>query len=286
MAIVLVLSIAVAIGTAAAAPSATAMRVVLGQKSYSSWSLRAYLALRHCHGASPLSCPVLLRPFLTGCTEREAFQQQHVLVAGGFSSAEAQRAAREAILVHSPSGKVPALFDPAVTPEPIYDSLAIALYLHHRCPERNLFPGDAAAYAQCVSACAEMHSGFTGVRSNMPHNCVRKGYAHGAKVLQKEEVRLDIARLIELWTALRTKYAALGPYLLGAFSAADCAFAPVVLRLSTYDRGLSSLQGSPLALAYANTILENEYVREWIADAILEGPETKIAGYEAFCDPL
>jgi glutathione S-transferase len=238
------------------------MNLVIGQKTYSSWSLRAFLALRHC---------------------TTDFIETPVLLAGALASDEKKAESEASILMYSPTGKVPCLFDAAsLGDQPVYDSLAIISYLHESFPDAKLFPTDKSARAMCLSACCEMHSGFMSLRSNMPHHCVRSGYAHGAVVLGKEDVRADIQRLIELWTELRAKYSAYGPYLFGEFSAADCMFAPVALRFATYDRDLKSLTAT--AQEYVRTILNNEYVKEWISAARDEGDDSKIAQYEAFCD--
>jgi glutathione S-transferase len=205
------------------------------------------------------------------------------LVAGGFATEDQKAVARDLIAKYSPTGKVPVLLDPALGDDvPIYDSLAILIYLDGKYPEAKLLPEDGRARAQCLSAVCEMHSGFVGMRSNMPLNCVRRGYSHGARALAKPEVQADVQRLNELWGDLRGEYSASGPYLFGAFSAADCAFAPVALRFVTYDQDLSSL--TPMARDYVRAIQRNAYVCEWIAGADAEGPETKIGGYEALCD--
>lgn len=216
----------------------------------------------------------------------EPFDEINVILAGAGSSEERRDAAKASIMKYSPTGKVPVLFDEALGSEAIYDSMAIALYLHIKYPAANLFPADPLAYAQCLSACAEMHSGFMGLRSNMPHNCVSRAFIHGAKVLTKEDVRSDIARVAELWTKLRETYASQGPYLFGQFSAADCFYAPIAFRLFGYDKDLSTLEAAPLAKAYVNTIINNELVQDWVRAARGEPDDSKIAQYEAFCDPL
>ncbi|HEX5126522.1 MAG TPA: glutathione S-transferase family protein [Rhodocyclaceae bacterium] len=172
------------------------MQLIIGNKNYSSWSLRGWLAAK----ASGLP-----------------FEETHILLG--------QPDTRQQILAFSPSGKVPCLIDHGLT---VWDSLAIAEYLAERAP--GMWPRDAAMCAVARSVSAEMHSGFAALRSQMPMN-IRKNYAgHG----RTPEVMADIERIVSLWNDCRARYGKGGPYLFGGYSIADIMFAPVCFRFATY----------------------------------------------------
>lgn len=179
--------------------------LVIGNKNYSSWSLRAWLAL---------------------CQAQIDFEEIRIPLYGPAS--------KEQVLRYSPSGKVPVLIDGDVT---VWESLAIGEYLAERYPDRGLWPEapDARALARAVSC--EMHAGFVVLRTHMSMNCRKhlpgKGRAAG--------VQDDIDRVCAIWKECRTKFGADGPFLFGAFSIADAMFAPVVLRFETYAVRLDSL---------------------------------------------
>ncbi|MGE0873379.1 MAG: glutathione S-transferase family protein [Burkholderiales bacterium] len=170
--------------------------LVIGNKNYSSWSLRPWLAMK----------------FLG-----IAFQELRIPLYGPGATEEIRR--------YSPTGKVPCLVDGTVR---IWDSLAILEYLAESHP---LWPQDSAARAMARSASAEMHSGFQELRQHMSMNLRRrlpgKGRTPGALA--------DVARIIALWTECREKHGSGGEFLFGAFSAADAMYAPVVLRFRTYE---------------------------------------------------
>ena len=169
----------------------------LGNKNYSSWSMRAWLAVRQ-----------------SGCEfEDVAFHLGSVGV-------------RARIAEHSPSGKVPALRHDDLT---IWDSLAITEYLAERFPEAGIWPGDEADRSRARSVVAEMHAGFTSLRAAMPFNCRRSSPGVG----REPGVVEDIARVTEIWRRCRAR-AGQGRFLFGAYSAADISFAPVVSRFRTY----------------------------------------------------
>ena len=174
------------------------LKLVIGSKNFSSWSLRAWLALEHV-GA----------PY------------EEVLVSFGDPDW------REQVKRYSPSGKVPFLIDGALE---IWDSFAIVEYLHEKFPAANLWPRDPAARALGRSAAAEMHSGFTALRQSMPMDI----QAHAPGKGHTPEVLADAARVQEIWRTCRARHGAGGPYLLGSFSAADCFYAPVVFRFMSY----------------------------------------------------
>ncbi len=181
------------------------LSIVIGNRNYSSWSLRAWLALAH-----------------TGAPFEE------VMIP--LSRPET----KEAILRNSPAGKVPVLRHGDLT---VWDSLAICEYLAEVFPEAGLWPAAADARAVARAVSAEMHSGFVALRSNMPMN-VRaslrgKGRAPG--------VDADIARIVEIWETCRRRFGGGGAFLFGSFSVADAMFAPVISRFKTYDVALSDV---------------------------------------------
>lgn len=191
-----------------------AMQLVIGNKRYSSWSLRAALALE-----------------LTGKPYDE------VLI--GLRQADT----RVQILAHSPTGKVPLL----VTEQgPIWDSLAIAEYLAETYREAHLWPRDQYARALARSACAEIHSGFVALRTHLPMDLV-----HDQALADTPADALeDIQRVIELWTQCRTRFGADGGFLFGHASIADAFYAPVAARLRSYRVALPPLAADYVATIY------------------------------------
>ena len=199
-----------------------ALKLVIGSKNFSSWSLRAWLALEH-----------------TGAPYEE------ILISFGDPDW------REQIKRHSPSGKVPYLIDGALG---IWDSLAIVETLAEKFPAARLWPSDSAARAFARSVVAEMHSGFGALRENMGMDLQASapGKGHTPAALA------DAARVQEIWRECRARHGGGGPYLLGAFSAADCFYAPVVFRFLSY--------GVPLdanAKAYCDAMLAHPSVAKW-----------------------
>ncbi len=178
------------------------LTLVIGNKNYSSWSLRAWLALEH-----------------TGA----AFDELRIALDTPTTRAD--------ILRHSPAGRVPVLHDGEVT---VWESLAICEYLAERFPHARLWPADPAARALARAASAEMHAGFAALRQAMPMNCRAhlpgKGRAPG--------VDDDIARVRDIWRDCRARFGAGGDMLFGQFTAADAMFAPVVSRFQTYGVSL------------------------------------------------
>ncbi|MBY4731703.1 glutathione S-transferase family protein [Cupriavidus pauculus] len=206
------------------------MKLVIGNKNYSSWSLRPWLLLRHAGIAFE---EVALRLFTPD------FDVE--------------------IARYSPAGKVPTLIDGDVT---VWDSLSISEYVAERFPEKQLWPADAAARATARSVCAEMHSGFGNLRSQMPMNITAK-LAPG--IGWNVAVQGDIDRIASIWTDLRARHGAKGPFLFGAFSVADAFYAPVVSRFATYGVRLPDA-----AQAYADFMLALPAMQEWIAGARAE----------------
>jgi len=203
--------------------------LIIGNKNYSSWSLRPWLLMKQ---------------------SELVFQEIRVplYLAGS----------KEALRKYGPSGKVPVLMDGAIT---IWDSLAICEYLAERHPELRLWPDDIAQRAVARSISAEMHSGFTPLRSHMSMNCRGSFPGIGRTV----EVAADIERIQRIWTDCRERFGTTGPFLFGSFGVADAMYAPVVLRFRTY-----AVQLSPVAQQYANAILELAALQEWVAAARVE----------------
>lgn len=174
------------------------LKLVIGDKNYSSWSLRGALALD-----------------LTGAPYEEVAVRLF------------QPDSRSQLLAHSPAGKVPVL----LTEEgPVWDSLAIAEYLAERFPEAHLWPRGQYARALARSVCAEMHSGFVALRSHMSMDLVRDQALAGIPA----EAQADIDRVSRLWADCRQRFGQDGPFLFGHASIADAFFAPVAARLRSY----------------------------------------------------
>ncbi|MEA2892337.1 MAG: glutathione S-transferase [Bradyrhizobium sp.] len=207
-----------------------ALTLVIGNKNYSSWSMRPWLALKACN----IAFNEVSVPLYTG-------------------DADKQR-----ILKFSRAGKVPVLVDGDVT---IWDSLAIIEYIAERFPEARLWPQDAALRAHARSVSAEMHSGFAALRNECGMNLRRPV---GAKALSAD-ARADIARIQESWAECRARYGRGGPYLFGAFSGADAMYAPVVHRFRTYAIELTSA-----ARAYMDAMLALPAFQEWTRAGLAE----------------
>lgn len=205
------------------------LTLVIGNKNFSSWSLRAWLALE-----------------LTGAV----YDEQLVSLYGADS--------RRQLLQHSPTGKVPVL---KCEDGVIWDSLAIAEYLAERFPEAHLWPFGQAARAFARSICAEMHSGFVPLRSNLPMNLRR----NQPLAQLPDEVEADIARICALWQECRQRFGQDGPFLFGHASIADAFFAPVAARLRSYQVALPAE-----AEAYVNTIYQWPAFQRWYRAGLQE----------------
>ncbi|MEO6946565.1 MAG: glutathione S-transferase family protein [Nitrobacter sp.] len=206
------------------------LTLVIGNKNYSSWSMRSWLALK---------------------TSGIAFEEKFIPLYTG--AADKQR-----ILDVTRSGKVPALIDGDVT---VWDSLAIIEYLAECFPEARLWPADPACRAHARSASAEMHSGFAALRNECGMNLHRP---IGAKALS-DNARADIARIQELWTDCRQRYGKAGSFLFGAFTGADAMYAPVIHRFRTYAIDVTS----PVR-AYMDTMISLPAFQQWTDEALAE----------------
>lgn len=153
---------------------------------------------------------------------------------------------------YSPTQKVPVLLDSGVE---IWDSLAICEYLSEQYLQNRGWPSNVLARASCRAVSSEMHSGFSGIRADLPMNCRAKRQLEISEKTMKEVRRID-----ELWSC--ALLASGGPYLYGEFSIADCMFAPVVSRFSTYQLSLS-----PSARLYSATMLKNPAFQAWVDSA-------------------
>ncbi|HEY9065011.1 MAG TPA: glutathione S-transferase family protein [Burkholderiaceae bacterium] len=212
------------------------MKLYIGNKNYSSWSMRPWVLLKQ---AGIAFDEVMVR----------------------FDSFDADSTFKRELQRVSPTGKVPVLVDGDLV---VWDTLAIAEYLAERFPEKTLWPADAHARARARSVCAEMHSGFGALRSHLTMNIEASLPAVGEKVLKEQpEVRADVARIVALWTELLEAHG--GPLLFGGFSIADAFYAPVVMRLQTY-----AVPVPPAIKAYMDRVVALPGVAAWIADALQE----------------
>jgi glutathione S-transferase len=175
------------------------LTLYIGNKTYSSWSLRAWLAVQ-ASGA--------------------AHEEVRIPLYQDTSAAELAR--------FSPTGRVPVLRDGALV---VWDSLAICEYLAEMFPGARLWPADRSDRARARSVSAEMHSGFAALRQALPMNA----RATGRSVRRDAAVERDVARVCAIWRECRAAASLRGPWLFGEFGIPDCMFAPVVLRFQTYD---------------------------------------------------
>jgi glutathione S-transferase len=208
---------------------ASDLHLVIANKAYSSWSLRPWVAMK---------------------AQGVSFKETVICLGQAETAAE--------IAQFSPAGKVPVLKHGDVT---VWESLAILEYLVDSFPTHAWWPKDPGARAMARSISAEMHAGFTNVRSTMPMN-VRRSIPGPART---PAIDGDIARIQALWSDARKAYGAGGPFLFGAFSNADAMYAPVVTRFKTYGVSLDAV-----SQAYCDAILAHPAMRQWYADAEAE----------------
>ena len=212
------------------------LQLYIGNKNYSSWSLRPWVLLRQ------LGIP---------------FEEMKVR----FDSFAPDSHFKQTLLALGPTGKVPLLVDEGLA---VWDSLAIAEYLAERFPQAGIWPAPIADRARARSLCAEMHSGFTALRNHCPMNVEAHLPEVGAQIWAEQAgVRDDVYRLIDMWGQQLSTHG--GPMLFGAFSMADAFFAPVCMRLHTYD-----LPVPPAIRAYMDRVRALPAVQEWIHAALAE----------------
>ena len=178
------------------------MKLIIGNKNYSSWSMRPWM-------------------LLTGFDV--PFEEEKL----SFNDPQWKAKVRR----HSPVGKVPVLVDGDVT---VWDSLAIVEYVAEKFPERGVWPRDRVARAHARVICAEMHSGFSHMRDHLGMNCELRL----ANIAVDRATQHDIKRVIGLWSDCRARFGEAGPFLFGTFSAADAYYAPVVRRFVSYGVAL------------------------------------------------
>jgi len=212
------------------------LKLYIGNKNYSSWSMRPWVLLTQ-----------------AGI----AFEEVKVR----FDSFAAGSSFRHTVDAITPTGKVPVLVDDALV---VWDTLAIAEYLAEQFPEKHLWPQDKAARARARSVCAEMHTGFTGLRSNCPMNIEASLPEVGALIWRdKPAVRSDVARLVAMWQGLLAAHG--GPMLFGEFCVADAYFVPVCMRLKTYALPLPHD-----VAAYVDRVCALPGVNAWVEGALAE----------------
>jgi len=217
------------------------VKLIIGNRNYSSWSLRGWLSLRQ----SGLH-----------------FEELTVQLYGE----DWEAAKREQGDFQPSGGKVPILWDGDVV---IWDSLAILEYLADKVGRDRFWPKDDAARGMARSMVAEMHSSYLALRRQLPMNIRRR--FQGAEL--SEDVKQDIVRILSLWAEARARFGRGGPFLFGTFCAADIFYAPVVSRFMTYGVGVPGF-----AQAYMQAIWEHEWMQAWIVAA--EEEEWVIEQYE------
>ena len=217
------------------------LTLTIGNKNYSSWSMRPWVLLTQ---AGIAFDEILLR--FDDFTDDSTYAQSHF---------------KQTLRAVTPVGKVPVLVDGELA---IWDTLAIAEYVAEQFPDKQLWPADKAARARARSICAEMHSGFTGLRSHCPMNIEASLPDAGALIWRdKSAVRADVQRLVEMWSNLLLQYG--GPMLFGHFTVADAYFAPICTRINTYH-----LPVPAEITAYADRVLALPGVQAWITQAKAE----------------
>jgi glutathione S-transferase len=205
------------------------LHLILGNKNYSSWSFRPWIAMK-----------VAGIPFAETVVSLEA---------NDF---------KERIMKMSGAGKVPVLLDGDVR---VWESLAILEYLSEKFPAAGLWPGDAAARAHARAIACEMHAGFASLRRRLPMNMWRP-------VLPRQlepDALSDVARIEAIWSECRARFGAGGPFLYGAFGAADAMYAPMVSRFHTYAVGVGAV-----ARDYMHAVMALPAWKEWREAALRE----------------
>jgi glutathione S-transferase len=212
------------------------LKLYIGNKNYSSWSMRPWVALTQ-----------------SGI----AFEEIKLR----FDSFEANSSFRQAIDAVSPTGKVPLLLDGDLA---VWDTLAIAEYLAEKFPEKKLWPASVPARALARSVCAEMHSGFGALRGACPMNIEADLRDIGSLIWRdKPAVRADVARITAMWSALLAEHG--GPMLMGEFTLVDAYYAPVAMRLTSYALPVPE----PIS-AYIARLSALPGVKAWIDAALAE----------------
>ena len=214
------------------------LKLYMGNKNYSSWSMRPWVLLKQC-----------------------GIDFEEVMVRFGDDTFAVNSSFKQAVMAVNPAGRVPVLVDEALA---VWDTLAIAEYVAEKFKEKQLWPQSVAARARARSVCAEMHSGFTSLRSACPMNIEAALPDVGAIIWRdKAGVRADVERIVSMWTDLLAEHQ--GPMLFGEFSIADAYFAPVCIRLKNY-----ALPVTPHISDYIDRVCALPGVAAWISDALAE----------------
>ena len=221
------------------------LKLIIGNRAYSSWSMRGWLAVSQ----SGLEFEELVVPMFDEQWEKR----------------------REGDEFGPSSGKVPILWDGDIV---IWDSLAIIEECAERSDRALFWPADPAARGMARSMAAEMHSSFANLRREMPVNIRRVVDGH----VVSDPVRAEIDRIMVLWAQARARFGGTGNFLFGTWSAADIMFAPVVTRFVTYKVPMP-----PFAIAYMEAVLSHPHVVDWIEKAqeepwVIEQYEPETAG--------
>jgi glutathione S-transferase len=212
------------------------LKLYIGNKNYSSWSMRPWVLLRQ--AGIPFD-EVMVR----------------------FDSFDAGSRFKSTLAPVNPLGKVPVLVDGDLA---VWDSLAIAEYVAESFPDQQLWPADKQARARARSVCAEMHSGFSALRNHCGMNIEASLPQVGALVWRDQPaVRADVERIVAMWTGLLQQHG--GPMLFGDFSIADAFFAPVCMRLRTF-----ALPVPTGITAYVDRVCALPGVAAWIEGALAE----------------
>jgi glutathione S-transferase len=217
------------------------MKLIVGNKNYSSWSLRAWLACKQ----SGVQFEEILVPLL------------------GEDWGVVDRNSRD---VAPSSGRVPILWDSEAV---VWEAIAILEYLSDKVGRDRFWPKQDEARAMARSMVAEMHSSYFALRRDCPMNI--RARAHGFE--PGDAVKADVVRILQLWAEARARFGKGGPFLFGTFCAADIFYAPVVSRFLTYGVPVPGFAG-----AYMQAVWEHGWLQEWIAAA--EAEEWVIAQYE------
>ena len=211
------------------------MQLVIGNKNYSSWSMRPWVLMRQ------LDLHFEELKLRLDFSEHSHFRRE--------------------VARYSPAGRVPVLVDDGFS---VWDSMAITEYLHDKFPGRNIWPDDIQLRARARCMAAEMHSGFSALRSHCPMNIEAKLPEVGVKVWAGQAaVRADVTRIELMWA--EALLASGGPFLFGEFSAVDAMYAPVCMRLRTYALPVPSV-----VQRYINHVVAAPAVAAWMADALAE----------------
>lgn len=210
------------------------MRLMIGNKNWSTWSLRPWLVMKHAG-----------LPFEEVKVPLRLEDTPDVIRAAG-----------------SPSAKVPVLIDGDLK---VWDSLAICEYLYERFPDAVLWPDDRMKRARARSASAEMHSSYGPLRNQCPMDIALR-----TRLELSEDTEKDVRRIVELWRDLRGRYGSGGPFLVGEWSIADAFFTPVATRFRTYAVDLARYGDDGTAQAYSDLLLNQPVFLEWEAEAVKE----------------